>query len=124
MYNNINVKNIDNNITLPILDNVEILYGDCSIEVVTNHLLTISSHHALARSEVFWCEDCRSNDERYVRSIYVASLKVAAALIANKNLVAWEVGVLVDCEAVAQCTDLLSAKTKWCLNLTVAIKAD
>ena len=84
------------------LDDVQISNRDCTVEVSANHLLAVASHHTLARSEVFWREDRWGDDQRNIRSINITCLKVATTLIANKNLVAWEVGVLVDREAVAQ----------------------
>ena len=50
--------------------------GNCTVEVGTNHLLTVASHHALTGCEVLWCEDSWGDDEWYVRSVNVTGLKV------------------------------------------------
>ena len=44
------------------LDYVEILDGNRTIEVGTNHLLTVASHDTLTRGEVLRCEDSRRYD--------------------------------------------------------------
>ena len=82
-------------------DNVHVHASNCTVEVSANHLLAVASHHALAGCEVFWREDGRSDDQRYVRSVDVTSLEVGSALVTDKNLVTREVGVFVDCESVA-----------------------
>jgi len=94
-------------------DNVHVHTGDCTVEVSANHLLTVASHNALTGCEVFWCEDGWGDDEWYVRSVDVTSLEVGTSLVTNKDLVAWEVGVLVDCETVAQGTNLFSTDAEW-----------
>ena len=58
------------------LDDIKIQAGNCTVEVSTNHLLTVASHHALTGCEVLGSEDRRGDDERYVRSVDVTSLKV------------------------------------------------
>ena len=106
-----------------LLDNVEIHNRNGTVEVVTNHLLTVTGHHALAGGEVVWVEDRRCNDERNVRSVDVTCLKVAASLVSNEDLVPWEVRILVDSEAVTQRTDWCCTKLHWVTDLTLAIKA-
>ena len=92
-------------------DNVDVLNGNSTVEVVTNHLLAVASHDTLTWGEVLGSEDCRCDNEGYVRCVYVTSLEVATTLVTNKYLVAGEVGILVDCETVAKSTDLLSTKS-------------
>ena len=105
------------------LDDVHIQACNCTVEVGTNHLLTVASHNTLTWGEVLWSEDCRCNDEGYIRSIYITGLKVATALITNKNLVAWEVRVLVDRETVAQCTNRCCTQREWLADLSISVKA-
>ena len=89
------------------LDDVHVRNGDASIEVASNHLLTVAIHDTLTRGEVLRCKDRRSDDKRHVRSIDIASLKVASALVADEDLVPWEVRILIDREAVAKSTNIL-----------------
>lgn len=106
------------------LDNVHVHTGDGTVEVSANHLLAITSHDALARSEILGCEDSRGDDEGYVRSVDVTSLEVGTSLVTNKDLVAGEVGVLVDCETVAQATDCSSTEGELAASLALTIDAE
>ena len=89
------------------LDDVHVEARNCTVEVGTNHLLTVASHDTLTWGEVLRCEDRRRYDERHVRSVDVAGLEVAATLVADEDLVPWEVRILVDSEAVAESTNLV-----------------
>ena len=95
-----------------------------SEEIATNHLLAVASHHALAGCEVFWCKDGWCDDEWHVRSVDVAGLEVAAALVADEDLVSDEVRILVDCEAVAERADCLCSDCEWRGNLTLTIDGE
>ena len=105
------------------LDNVHVEAGNCSVEVSTYHLLTVASHYTLTRCEIFWREDGWGDDKRNVRSIDEACLKVATALVTDEDLVTWEVGVLVNGEAVTKCTDLLCTHCERSTNLAVTVEA-
>ena len=70
-------------------------------------------------SEYGWCDN-----EWYVRSVDVTCLKVAAALVANEDLVTREVRILVDCEAVAERADCLCTDCEWRSNLTFTIDGE
>jgi len=48
------------------LDHVHVEARNSSVEVGTNHLLAVASHHALTWGEVLRSEDGRSHDERHV----------------------------------------------------------
>ena len=91
------------------LDDIEIEDGNGAVEVGTNHLLTVASHDTLSRGEVLRSEDGGCDNQRHVRSVDVSRLQVASTLKSNEDLVPGEVRVLVDGEAVAQGTNLLSA---------------
>jgi len=97
---------------------------DGSVEVGANHLLAVASHHALTWCEVFWCEDRWCHDEWNVWCVDVACLEVAAALVADEDLVTNEVRILVDCEAVAECTDRLCTDGEWRTNLSFAVHGE
>jgi len=90
------------------LYDIQVEYCDCPVKIGPNHPLTVASHDSLARCEIVWVEDCRSNDKWNVRSVDVTRLEVTTTLVADEDLVPWEVGILVDCEAVAQSTNLLT----------------
>ena len=92
-------------------DDVHVEAGDRSVEVGANHLLAVTGHYALPGGEVLRSEDRRCDDERDVRSVDIACLEVATALVTDEDLITGEVGVLVDGEAVGErsdgcCTDL------------------
>ena len=74
---------------------------NCTVEVGTNHLLTVASQDTLTRGEVLRREDRRSDNQRHVWSVDIASLQVASALITDEDLIPWEVGILVDRKAIA-----------------------
>ena len=59
-----------------------------AVKITADRALAIPSHHSLTGREVFRCEDGRGDDERNVRGVYVACLEVAAALVADEDLVA------------------------------------
>ena len=82
------------------LDDIHTQASDGSIEIVTNHLLAVSCHNSLPWCKVLGGEDGRSDDEGHVRSVDVASLKITATLVTDKDLVTREVGVFVDHETV------------------------
>ena len=105
------------------LDNVHVKTRDRAVEVAADHLLAVASHHTLTWGEILWREDGGSDDEWHVRSVDVAGLEVAAALVTDEDLVTGEVGVLVDCEAVGEaahgcCTDGEAAS-----DLALAVEA-
>jgi len=82
-------------------DDVHVHAGHGAVEVSANHLLAVAGHNTLARSEILWREDCWCDNQRNIRSVDVAGLEVAAALVTDEDLVTGEVGILVDGEAVA-----------------------
>ncbi len=90
-------------------DDVEVEDRDRAVEVSANELLTVAGHHALTGCEVLWVEDRGGHDEWNVWCVDVARLEVGSTLVADEDLVPWEVGVLVDCEAVGERSDLLAA---------------
>ena len=105
------------------LDNVHVQTRDGAVEVAADHLLAVASHHAFAWGEVLWCEDCRGDNQGHVRRIYVTCFEVASTLVTDVDFVTWEVGVLVDGEAVGEaaygcCTDGEAAA-----DLALAVKA-
>ena len=103
-------------------DDIEIEDCDCAVEVRPNELLAVAGHHALTGCEVLWVEDRGGDDEWNVWSVDVAGLEVGAALVADEDLVPWEVGVLVDCEAVRERADLLAADRHWRGDLALAVE--
>jgi len=104
-------------------DDVHVQTGYGAVEVAADHLLAVASHHALTWGEVLWSEDGRSDDQRYVRSVDVAGLEVAATLVTDEDLVTWEVGVLVDCEAVGEAADRCCTDLECRTDLALAVEA-
>ena len=105
------------------LDNVHVQTRDGAVEVAADHLLAVASHHAFAWGEVLWCEDCRGDNQRHVRCIYVTCFEVASTLVTDEDLVTWEVGVLVDSEAVAQAADRCCTDREGGTDLALAVEA-
>ena len=104
----------------PRLDDVHIQTSDSTVEVRTNHLLSVASHDTLTWGEVLWSEDCRCDDKRYVWSIHITSFKVRTTFVSDQDLVAWEVRIFVNSESVRKITDLLSTdRDSRSLSLTV-----
>ena len=97
---------------------------DRAVKIRPHHFLTVASHHTLARSEIFRCEYGWCDNEWHVRSVDVAGLEVAAALVADKDLVSDEIGVLVDGKAVAESTDCFCADGEWRANLSFAVHGE
>ncbi len=79
------------------------------VKVRANHFLAVAGHHTLTRCEILRGKDGRGDDQRNVRGVDVAGLEVGAALVADEDLVTWEVRILVDREAVRDGTDCLGA---------------
>ena len=102
-------------------DYVHVEASHSAIEVAANHLLAITSHDTLTRGEVLGSKDGGSDNEWNVGSVDVTGLQVAAALEADEDLVAGEVRILVDGEAVAEGSDLLGANGHGGTDLTAAI---
>jgi len=108
----------------PSSDGCHVEAGDGAVEVATDHLLAVPCHDALTRSEVLRGEDGGGDNQRNVGSVDVAGLEVASTLEADEDLVPGEVRILVDREAVADCTDWGGAHCEWVANLTLAIDRD
>ena len=104
-------------------DDVHVEAGYGAVEVAADHLLAVASHHALTWGEVLWSEDGGSDNQWDVRSVDVAGLEVASTLVTDKDLVTWEVGVLVDCEAVAQAADRCCTDREGGTDLALTVEA-
>ncbi len=79
-----------------------------TVHIRTYHLLSIASHHTLARYEVFCSEDCRRSLERYVRSVHISAFKERITTTTNKNYLAWEVRINDNVEFTVEVTNLHS----------------
>lgn len=104
-------------------DDVHVEAGYGAVEVAADHLLAVASHHALTWGEVLGSEDGGSDDQWDVRSVDVAGLEVATTLVTDEDLVTGEVGVLVDCEAVAQAADGCCTDREAAADLALAVEA-
>ena len=104
-------------------DDVHVEAGYGAVEVAADHLLAVTSHHALSWGEVLGSEDGGSDDQWDVRSVDVAGLEVATTLVTDEDLVTWEVGVLVDGEAVAQAANGCCTDREGGTDLALAVEA-
>ena len=104
-------------------DDVHVEAGYGAVEVAADHLLAVASHHALTWGEVLGSEDGGSDNQWDVRSVDVAGLEVAAALVTDEDLVTGEVGVLVDGEAVGEAADGCCTDREAGSNLALAVEA-
>lgn len=102
-------------------DDVHVEHLHHAVEVASDHLLAVASHNTLTWREVFRCEDRWRNDEWNVWAVDVARLEVASALVSDKDLVPWEVRILVDREAVGNRSDVLCTDGEWRTHLAVAV---
>ena len=77
-----------------------------TVHIRSDHLLSVTSHHALAGNEVLGTEDRRGDLERYIRSVYIATLKEATALTTNKDRITGEVRTNINIPLLGYGTNL------------------